>query len=72
MTLRPIMEVGHVTYIFGSVSRRRQVEDMTAPSRRSLEPSPAASQQRLTGRYERADTVVARCFILFNDTLPSA
>lgn len=55
------MEVDHVPYIFGSFSRRRQAEDVMAPKRRSLDPTPAVSQRR-SGRYERSDT----CFMLFH------
>jgi hypothetical protein len=69
VTLHPIMEVDHVTYIFGSFSRRRQAEDVAVPKRRSLDPSPAVSQQRRTGRYELTDTVVSYCFFVCFMTL---
>ncbi|XP_021939856.1 tripartite motif-containing protein 45 isoform X2 [Zootermopsis nevadensis] len=44
------MEVDHVTYIFGSFSRRRQADDVTASKRKSLDPSPIVTQQCRTGR----------------------
>lgn len=48
-----------MTYIFGSFARRRQSGDMRAPKKRSSDPVPASSQQRLNGRYEVSKTAVS-------------
>jgi len=63
-----MMEVDHVTYIFGSFSRRRQTEDVKAPKRRSLDPAPAESQQRRYGRYAPTNTGFI-CFFVYLVTL---
>lgn len=39
LLLQKMMEIDHISYIFGSFTRRRQSQEVTAAKRRSIEPT---------------------------------